>query len=103
MIFNIILLICLAATCTAGAWSPVWEKTYDQNRFSIFSRDYFSRFSRDPNAKPIKNEIIIDQSWTIIKPAKIDPVVQQMVNDFEDQEAYIIHSQEYEIIHTRQF
>jgi len=80
--FNSMIFICLAATCTAGAWSPVWEKTYDQNRFSIFSRDYFSRFSRDPNLKPHKNEIEINRTWRIVKPANADPVVMQMMNDF---------------------
>ncbi len=77
-----VLLVFIPISCSAGAWSPVWEKTYDQNRFSIFSRDYFSRFSRDPSAKPLKNEVQIDHTWKIIKPAISDPVVQQVVNDF---------------------
>ena len=41
-------------------------KAFDASPFSILSKDYFSRFNRDPNAKPEKNEVLITDDWKII-------------------------------------
>jgi hypothetical protein len=42
------------------------QKAYEASRFSALSKDYFSRFSRDPNAKPDSSEVEITGDWKIV-------------------------------------
>ncbi len=52
---------------------------YKTSRFSSLSKDYFFRFSRDPNAKPQKNETLVNNDWKIIYSANAEPLTGLMV------------------------
>jgi hypothetical protein len=51
---------------------------YDACRFSALSKDYFSRFARDPNAKARNDEVTIDNNWLLLLPRKLGPLGRVM-------------------------
>ena len=50
------------------------EEAYDRCRFSALSKDYFTRFSRDPSARPAEGEVLVDERWRIALSAD-EPVL----------------------------
>jgi hypothetical protein len=54
------------------------DAAYQQCRFSALSKDYFSRFSLDPNAKPTLDEVPLDDRWKIVVPEATNPLVNAM-------------------------
>lgn len=54
------------------------DSAYAACPFSALSRDYFSRFHRNPSAKPEKGEIAIDQTWKILLPPNPLPMSRLM-------------------------
>jgi hypothetical protein len=49
-----------------GARLSVESKpAFEASPYAVLSKDYFARFSRDPDAKPVDGEIVIDDRWTI--------------------------------------
>ena len=50
--------------------------------YTVLSRDFFSRFSYDPNAKPAGDEFAIDKDWKIILPANVSPLADLMTGHF---------------------
>jgi hypothetical protein len=53
-------------------------------RYSILSKDYFSRFSRDPHARAGEGETAIDETWTVVLPDDADPLSELMAGHFVD-------------------
>jgi hypothetical protein len=56
---------------------------YDKCRFSALSKDYFSRFSRDPSVKPRDDETAITSKWRILVWKPQDPLVHRMAKDLQ--------------------
>lgn len=55
------------------------ESAYAASPFSALSKDYFLRFSRDPNAKPREGEVAIGgPKWKIVYEQDADPLVKTM-------------------------
>ena len=54
------------------------HNAYKASRFSELSRDYFSRFSRDPDARPGPDEIVIDKDWKIVLSSDAGPLAGLM-------------------------
>ncbi len=54
------------------------SEAYGTSPFSALSRDYFSRFSRDPDARPGRNEVLIDGTWKIVLAADAKPLTELM-------------------------
>lgn len=54
---------------------------YQNNPYSFLSRDYFARFSRDPNAVASTDAITIMADWSITVDANTDPLVEVMAGD----------------------
>ncbi|NLE66393.1 MAG: hypothetical protein GX608_03135 [Lentisphaerae bacterium] len=59
-------------------------EAYNACRFSALSKDYFLRFSRDPSAKPGKDEIEIDASWSVAAPDEASDLAVLMIRHFRD-------------------
>ncbi len=53
-------------------------EAYDASRFSALSKDYFHRFSRDPQAKAGADEVSIDSSWKLVVPKGGDSLAMVM-------------------------
>ncbi|MCA9450140.1 MAG: hypothetical protein KC931_23660, partial [Candidatus Omnitrophica bacterium] len=60
------------------------RKAYDASPFMAFSRDYFARIIRDPEAKPAENETAIDEGWKIYLDENPDPLVERMAAHLSD-------------------
>ncbi len=56
---------------------------YDACRFSALSKDYFSRFSRDPDAKPNDDDTAIDSHWKLLLPNNVDPIGRLMATHLQ--------------------
>ncbi|HEY3395627.1 MAG TPA: hypothetical protein VGK58_23195 [Lacipirellulaceae bacterium] len=56
---------------------------YDACPFSVLSKDYFSRFSLDPDAVAENGEVAIDSSWRIVLPSGIDPIGRRMAEHLQ--------------------
>jgi hypothetical protein len=56
---------------------------YDACPFSILSKDYFSRFSRDPAAIAEKHEVVVDSRWRIVLPSGIGPLGRLMAEHLQ--------------------
>jgi hypothetical protein len=41
-------------------------KAYDKSPYSILSKDYFSRFNRNPDTKAAKDEVLLTDGWKIV-------------------------------------
>jgi len=53
-------------------------------RFMEPSRDFASRYERDPEAKPTKDEVAVDASWRVLHAADADPLVAKMGGELVD-------------------
>ncbi|MDZ4857980.1 MAG: hypothetical protein SGI88_03280 [Candidatus Hydrogenedentes bacterium] len=51
---------------------------YDASPFFGLSKDYFSRFSVEPEAKPGENEFLLEGDWSIVVEAKDAPIATLM-------------------------
>lgn len=60
------------------------EAAYGASPFSAFSRDFSARFSRDPQAQPKPDEILIDPTWRIAVPKDLSPLGQRMAKDLAE-------------------
>jgi hypothetical protein len=54
------------------------EAAYDASPFSLFTEDYFLRLSRDPDATPKADEIVLTEDWGIAVAGGASPVVERM-------------------------
>jgi hypothetical protein len=61
-----------------------WLDAYLASPLSILSKDYFARFSRDPEARPSADEVLIGQDWRITLPVGAQPLVEVMAQDLAD-------------------
>jgi hypothetical protein len=59
------------------------DEAYNACRFSILSKDYFSRFSRDRAAKANKDGVEIDSKWNIVVPGGSAPLSRLMAEHFQ--------------------
>lgn len=57
---------------------------YQASPFSTFSKDYFARLHRDPDAKPEASEVIIENDWRLVLPESPDTLTTTMRGYFED-------------------
>ncbi|MFH1738239.1 MAG: hypothetical protein ABIH23_04480 [bacterium] len=60
------------------------KEAFEASPFSILSKDYFARFSLDPDAAPIEGEIVIDKTWRIVLSEEADPLTRLMTDYFVD-------------------
>ncbi len=54
------------------------EAAYAASPYSTISKDYFARFVRDPNAKPVEGEVLIENGWSLAMPERPSPVLDRM-------------------------
>ncbi len=57
---------------------------YKASPFSEFSRDYFARFSRDPEVKAAKHEVALDSTWQVSDPPSPSVCATTMRGYFQD-------------------
>ncbi|HEX2476089.1 MAG TPA: hypothetical protein VHK01_15165, partial [Lacipirellulaceae bacterium] len=57
---------------------------YDACPFSVLSKDYFSRFSFDPDAVAANGEVALDSRWRIVLPTGIDPIGRRMAEHLQN-------------------
>ncbi len=57
---------------------------YKASPFSEFSRDYFARFSRDPDVKAAKHEVAVDSTWQVSDPPSPSVCAATMRGYFQD-------------------
>lgn len=62
----------------AGRVAAEAAVAYQASPFSALSRDYFSRFSRDPQARADEDEVLIDEQWRILLPSPSSPIAERM-------------------------
>ncbi|MEM2936144.1 MAG: hypothetical protein QW231_03085, partial [Candidatus Bathyarchaeia archaeon] len=55
---------------------------FESSPFSSLSRDYFSRFVRDPKAQPNAHEMMIGKTWRIILSTDAKPLTELMAKYF---------------------
>lgn len=60
------------------------EVAYSASPYSALSKDFFSRFSRDPDAVPAEGEVEIDSSWAIEIPRQAEPLTRLMAGHLAD-------------------
>ncbi len=63
-------------------------ETYAASPFSALSKDYFLRFTRDPDAKAESDEVEINSKWRVEIPDDADPLTERMAGhliEFLDQ------------------
>jgi hypothetical protein len=68
----------VSAAKLAARVGPEAVEAYRASSFSELSRNYFSRFSRDPAARPNENETIIEKDWRIIISSNATPLTELM-------------------------
>jgi hypothetical protein len=56
---------------------------YDACPFSALSKDYFSRFSFDPDAAAAYGEVAINSRWRLVVPNGIDPIGRRMAEHLQ--------------------
>ena len=87
---RLVVLLCIAilglaaARVTQGETSTQESTDDPATRYSILSKDYFSRFSRDANARAGEGETAIDETWTVVLPGDADPLSELMAGHFVD-------------------
>jgi len=59
-------------------------KAKDAHRFSALRKDYFVRFSRDPDAQPAEDELALDSSWRIVVAERADPLCTLMAGHLRE-------------------
>lgn len=67
-------------------------EAFANSPFSTISKDYFARFSRDPEAEPAADEVVIDNTWTIVVPESDSPVPKVMAGYAQDFLARRMHA-----------
>lgn len=60
------------------------RKAYDASPFMDFSKDYFARFSRNPEARPTDSETMIEADWKIILPEGASDLTVKMAGHLSD-------------------
>ncbi len=78
----------MALPCQAAPWiegktlaevsaklGKATQEAYAACPFIALSKDYFVRFSRDPNARPGPNDVAITAAWRLVVRADADPLV----------------------------
>ena len=60
------------------------SEAYANSPFSTLSKDYFARFSRDPETQPSGDEMVLDTAWTIAVPQSESPVGLVMAGYLQD-------------------
>ena len=60
-----------------------FTEAYNASPFAPLSADFFSRFSRDPEAVPGPDELSITSTWTIAMPPDPDTVTQAMAGHLQ--------------------
>ena len=53
-------------------------EAYAASPFSLLSKDYCARFSRDPDVTPRGDEVVIDSAWQVLVAPDEDPLVALM-------------------------
>ena len=53
-------------------------EAYDASPFSLLSKDYFARFTRDADATPRGDEVVVDGAWRVVVAGGEDPLVSLM-------------------------
>ncbi|HVT30476.1 MAG TPA: hypothetical protein VHE81_20875 [Lacipirellulaceae bacterium] len=56
---------------------------YDACRFDALSKDYFTRFSRDPDAVPRSGEVMIDSHWRMLVPREVGALGRRMATHLQ--------------------
>jgi hypothetical protein len=59
-------------------------EAYTASPFSTLSRDYFARFSRDPETSPGEGEIAIEPQWRVVIASDANPLTARMAGHFRD-------------------
>ena len=57
---------------------------YEASPYAALSKDYFSRFCRNPNAERREGELALDETWRIVLPIDADPLAELMAGHFVD-------------------
>ncbi|HNT36368.1 MAG TPA: hypothetical protein PKH07_15385, partial [bacterium] len=60
------------------------QEAYQASRYSVLSRDYFARFTKDPDAKPNSDEVALEADWRIILSDKAHPLSETIARDLAD-------------------
>jgi len=60
------------------------EAAYKKCPYSVLSKDYFSRFSRDAEAKCLADEVLIDSDWQIVFSDEASALTRRMAKHLED-------------------
>ncbi|MBI4560312.1 MAG: hypothetical protein HY706_22215 [Candidatus Hydrogenedentes bacterium] len=60
------------------------QQAYEACPYSFLSKDYFARFSRDPEAKPGENETLVTDAWYIVLDDTASPLAQVMAEHLAD-------------------
>lgn len=58
-----------------------WLDAYNSSPLSALSEDCFSRYSRDPDAKPAEGEVLIGDGWRIVHAIDASPLVTLIAGD----------------------
>jgi len=61
-----------------------WLRAYTASPLSMLSKDCFSRFSRDPEATPAPDEVLIGPDWTIALRLDAGGLVRLMARDLQE-------------------
>lgn len=82
---RILFLAIIAGICVTGVASgdsaSDSDDVYLKNRFAFLSRDYFARFSLDPNASASAEEVTIERDWSIVTGVNTEPLAGVMAED----------------------
>lgn len=60
------------------------QEAYQASPYSTLSKDYFARFSRDPDAKPNSDEVALEADWRIVLSAQAHPLSETIAKDLAD-------------------
>jgi hypothetical protein len=60
------------------------EEAYASSPFRVLSENYFSRFSRDPEAKPKNGEVEITEACTVYVQEDLSPLGERMLGHFQE-------------------
>jgi hypothetical protein len=88
---TLLALFILQATCQAETLAEIGARlgsessaAFSSSPYSSLSKDYFARFSRDPEAGPVAGETAIDANWRIVLTAGQDALVKTMAGHLDD-------------------
>ncbi|MBN1909970.1 MAG: hypothetical protein JW818_09545 [Pirellulales bacterium] len=60
------------------------REAYKACPFSVFGSDYFSRYVRDPNARPAKGELMLGKSCAVVLPRDTSPLAKRMAEHLRE-------------------